>query len=320
MDPARVRLVQRRGPGCYGHNGADDAALDAALIALAIPGPPIHLQWSREDEHAWEPYGPAMVVELRASLDAAGRVIDWSHDSYSDTHRTRPRPGANRIGPARMLATHLIDNPVPPFVAQPFLSASLAGVHRNADPIYAFPRRRIVKHLVRDMPLRTSTLRSLGAYTNVLAIETMMDALAEAAGADPLAFRLAHLDDARAQAVLNAVAERVRWGTPRAHSRSRARTRLRALHQPEGPRRGRRRPRSGRRGERARRERITLAADAGEIVDRDGLALQLEGGALQSLSWTLYEAVRYGPDGVTSATGRRTRCCASTARRTSTWC
>ena len=86
MDPAHVRLIQKRGPGCYGHNGADDAALDAALIALALPGKPIHLKWSREDEHAWEPYGPAMVVEVRASLDAT---------AASSIGRTRP--GATRI-------------------------------------------------------------------------------------------------------------------------------------------------------------------------------------------------------------------------------
>lgn len=299
MDPAKVRLIQQRGPGCYGHNGADDAALDAALIALALPGPPILLKWSREDEHAWEPYGPAMVVEVRASLDGDGRVIDWSHDCWSDTHRTRPRPGPGRIGPARMLATHLIDDPVPPFVAQPFLSASLAGVHRNADPIYNFAQRRIVKHLVRNMPLRTSTLRSLGSYANVLAIETMMDELAHAAGVDPLDFRLRHLDDPRAHAVLEAVAERANWRARRAspgHGYGLAFIRyinqkayaavVAELAVDDAAQ--------------VRVQRITIAADAGQIIDHDGLRLQLEGGALQSLSWTLHEQVTYDGAGITS--------------------
>ncbi len=299
LEPEHVRLVQRRGPGCYGHNGADDAALDAALVAMAMPGPPIHLQWSREDEHAWEPYGPAMVVEVRASVDAGGRIVDWNHETWSDTHRTRPRPGAGQIGPARMLATRFLDTPPTPFVVQPFLSVPLAGVHRNAEPGYNFERRRIVKHLVRDMPLRTSTLRSLGAYANVMAIETTMDSLAREAGIDPLAFRLAHLDDPRAKAVLEAAAERAQWGrraTPEGHGRGLAYARyinkkayaavIADLEVDDAAN--------------VRVHRLTIAADAGQIVDRDGLALQVEGGALQSLSFTLHEAVKYDANGILS--------------------
>jgi CO/xanthine dehydrogenase Mo-binding subunit len=303
MDPANVRLIQKRGPGCYGHNGADDAALDAALIALAVPGKPILLKWSREDEHAWEPYGPAMVVDVRASIDRNGRVIDWSHETWSDTHRTRPRPGPNRVGPARMLATHFVENPDAPFVPEPFLSASWAGVHRNATPYYTFPQPRVVKHLVRGMPLRTSTLRSLGSYTNVLAIETMVDALALAAKADPLAFRLAHLADPRAHAVLRAVAERANWpARPPATSSSAMRGRGLAFARYNN--------------HKAYAavivdlevdaaanvlvDNVTIAADAGQIIDRDGVRLQVEGGVYQSISWTLYEAVKYDADGITT--------------------
>ena len=299
MNPDRVRLLQRRGPGVYGHNGADDAALDAALIARAVRGRPVLLKWSRADEHGWEPYGPAMVVSIRASLDSAGRVVDWSHESWSDTHRTRPRPGPNGVGPARMLSMRLVSSPVPPFVPEPFLSAPLAGIHRNASPYYSFPRTRVIKHLVRNMPLRTSTLRSLGSYANVLAIETTMDKLALAAGIDPIDFRLDHLKDERAQAVLRAVAELAQWGASR------------------------RRPGAGRGLAFARYNnlkayaaivvdlevndaaevclrRIFIAADAGQIVDRDGLALQLEGAALQSASWTLYEQVTFDERGISS--------------------
>jgi CO/xanthine dehydrogenase Mo-binding subunit len=299
MDPAHVRLVQRRGPGAYGHNGADDAALDAALIARALPGRPVLLKWSREDEHAWEPYGPAMVVEVRASLDSARQVTDWSHETWSDTHRTRPRPGPNGIGPARMLSSHLVGNPAPKFVPEPFLSAPLAGIHRNADPYYTVGRKRVVKHLVRNMPLRTSTLRSLGSYANVMAIEATMDELARAAGVDALEFRLRHLDDERAHAVLEAAAERADWGRATAaagQGRGLAFARynnLKAyaavvadltvddaanLHL----------------------RKLVLAADAGQIIDSDGLALQLEGAALQSASWTLYEQVTFDEGGITS--------------------
>jgi CO/xanthine dehydrogenase Mo-binding subunit len=299
MDPTHVRLVQRRGPGAYGHNGADDAALEAALIARALPGRPVLLKWSRADEHGWEPYGPAMVVAVRASLDNAGRVIDWSHDTFSDTHRTRPRPGPNRIGPGRMISTRLLAGPVPPFVPEPFLSAPLAGIHRNAYPYYRFPRARVVKHLVRDMPLRTSTLRSLGTYANVLAIETTIDELARKAGIDALEFRLRHLDDERAHAVLHAAAERAQWGRdsrPPGHGRGLAFARynnLKAyaavivdLEVDDAAN--------------VLLKQIMIAADAGQIVDPDGLALQLEGAALQSASWTLYEQVTFDEKGITS--------------------
>jgi len=297
MDAANVRLIQKRGAGCYGHNGADDAALDAALVALAVPGKPIMLKWSREDEHAWEPYGPAMVVEVRASLDRHGRVIDWSHEAWSDTHRTRPRPGPDQAGPRRMLATHFIEDPVPPFVPEPFLSAPWAGVHRNAYPLYTFPRTRVVKHLVRGMPLRTSTLRSLGSYTNVLAIETMIDALALAAKIDPLAFRLAHLDDPRAHAVLNAVAERANWGA-RANSAMRGRGLAFAQYNNHKAYAAVIVDLSVDDAANVHVEKVTIATDAGQIVDRDGVRLQVEGGVYQAVSWTLLEEVRYAADGI----------------------
>lgn len=299
MEIASVRLVHELGPGCYGHNGADDAALDAALVAKAVPGKPILLKWTREDEHAWEPYGPCMVVEIRASLDRDGRVVDWSHESYSDTHRTRPRPGPNRVGPARLLSMRYVSNSVPPFVPEPAMSAPLAGVHRNADPLYTFRDRRIVKHLVRDMPLRTSTLRTLGGYLNVLAIESMMDELASAADVDPLEYRLRNLNDERARAVLEVVAERAGW---------------------------RRRQKEPGRGQglafarynnlksyaavivelevddaaEVHLRRAVIAADAGKVVDAAGLSMQLEGGLIQAASWMLYEEVTWDERGITS--------------------
>jgi CO/xanthine dehydrogenase Mo-binding subunit len=192
-----------------------------------------------------------------------------------------------------------VSDPVPPFVPEPFLSAPLAGIHRNAYPYYAFPRKRVVKHLVRNMPLRTSTLRSLGTYGNVFAIESTMDELARAAGVDALEMRLRHLDDERALAVLNAVAERAEWGRASAepgHGRGLAFARynnLKAyaavvvdLEVDDAAN--------------VHLRRFVLAADAGQIVDSDGLALQLEGAALQSASWTLYEQVTFDEGGITS--------------------
>lgn len=296
MAESEIHLIHLEGPGCYGHNGADDVVLDAALLARAIPGRPILVQWSRGDEHRYEPYGPAMIVELEASLDG-GRVVDWNHAVFSYTHSGRPRP--NSEGTTLLAASEIEDGlPVPE--PRPGISYH-GGIHRNADPLYRFPRRSIVKHFVENSPLRTSSLRSLGAFANAFAIESFMDELALAANLDPLFFRLDHLDDARAQGVLERVARVAGWD--------------RELDQPEGGlRRGRgigfaqyknqkcyaavvaeltANPETGV----IELERLVIAADAGCIINPDGLSSQLEGGAVQGASWTLKEAVRLGPEG-----------------------
>lgn len=299
MDPDKLRVVQVRGPGAYGHNGADDAAFDAALVALAIPNRPILLKWTRADEHCWEPYGPAMVVSTRASIDAAGVIIDWSHETFSGTHRTRPRPGPDKAGPKRLLATHHVEDPLPSFVPEPALSASMAGIHRGAYPYYTISHPRVVKHLVHDLPMRTSTLRTLGSFANVMAIETTMDQLAQAAGKDPVDFRLANLNDERAKAVIRMVSDAAGWKGPR---------------QEDGHGRGFAFARYNNRkayaavvadvfiGDDAdlRFRKVTIAVDAGEIIDRDSLSLQIEGGAIQAASWIRYEEVLYDQDGIIS--------------------
>ena len=208
--PDAIRVSHVEGAGCYGHNGADDVSLDAALLARAVPGRRVLLRWTREDEHAWEPYGPPAVVDLQASLDADGAVVAWSHDVVGNTHIARPMPGGGR---GRLLASRYLEGGEPPDPPRPILAYHV-GIHRNADPLYAFPRRRIVKHFVANTPIRVSSLRALGAFANVFAIESFMDELAEAAGSDPLDFRLRHLDDERARAVLVAAAERAGWGEP----------------------------------------------------------------------------------------------------------
>jgi CO/xanthine dehydrogenase Mo-binding subunit len=202
-----IDVVHVPGAGCYGHNGADDVALDAALAARAVPGHPVLLKWERGDEHGWEPYGPAMVMDLQASLDDGGRVIHWCHETYSDTHTARLVTPGNT---SRLLGAWHLATPLAAPKARPNMGFH-GGIHRNADPLYDFPERRVVKHLVADLPLRTSALRSLGAYGNVFAGESFMDELAQASGADPLAFRLAHLTDPRGRAVLGAAAAKANW-------------------------------------------------------------------------------------------------------------
>ena len=298
LDPADVRVIHVPGAGCYGHNGADDAALDAALVARACAGRHVLLKWTRAQEHTWEPYAPCMAVGLQAALDETGQIIGWRHDGYSDTHLARPRSGPDQAGPSRLLAARHIENAAPLFRPVPSM-ARHAGIHRNADPLYIFEQRSIAKHLVGGLPLRTSAMRTLGAFANVFAIESFIDELAAVAGADPLAYRLRHLRDERAGTVLRRVAAAARWPgralaagealglglaqykNAQAYAAVCARLRVddaAVVHL----------------------EHLYIAADAGRVVDPDGLAAQLEGGAVQGASWALFEAVEYGARGISS--------------------
>ena len=297
-----VQVVHAPGAGCYGHNGSDDAALEAALVARAFPGRAVLLKWSREDEHAWEPYGPAMRIELRADIDRGGSIGYWSHETYSDTHVMRSRSDIVGSPADKFLAPRYFANPVRAPEPAPNLTAN-GGIHRNATPAYAFPETRIVKHLVHDMPLRVSALRTLGAYANVFAAESFMDELAFEAGADPLDYRRRHLEDARTRAVLDAAAERFGWtarptggGAGAGSGRGIAVARYKnaksysavAVEVHVGD------------DAKVALRRAVIAADAGEIVDPDGLSAQLEGGFVQAASWTLLEAVSWDRDGITS--------------------
>jgi len=297
LDVGAVRCVHAEGSGCYGHNGADDVALDAALLARAVPERPVRLQWMRDDEFAWEPYGSAMIARAKASLDASGRIVDWDHEVWSHTHSTRPSaPGADN----NLLASWYVAEPSKPGpptnIPQP-----AGGGDRNAVPLYDFPNQRVVNHLITGMPLRVSALRTLGAYTNVFAIESFMDELAVATEQDPAAFRLAHLSDRRAREVLEVVTRRAAWKAGEKGDGVRGRgiafakyknlaTYVAVIAEVE----------IDRKSARIRVPRAFAAADAGQIINLDGLANQIEGGMIQSTSWTLHEAVRFDRDGVTS--------------------
>jgi CO/xanthine dehydrogenase Mo-binding subunit len=298
MDEDNLRLIHTPGAGCYGHNGADDAAMEAALIARANPDKPILLKWSRDDEHAWEPYGTCMTMDLTASVDKNGAVLHWNHESYGDTYSMRPRAGANQVGPRRLIATHLLSDPLEPLIMGPTMGRHV-GIHRNQDPLYAFPNTRIVKHLVRGLPLRTSALRALGAYGNVFAIESFMDELAEEAGIDPVNFRLRHLEDDRGKAVLKKVANRMKAWTSESDAAigqgiAFAQYKNNSAYAAVGI------EVEVNDAAEIRLVRAVIAADAGQIVDPDGLIAQFEGGLIQAASWTLHEAVQFDSGGITS--------------------
>ncbi len=285
-----VRHVE--GSGCYGHNGADDVALDAALLARATGGRPVQVQWMRDDEFAWAPCGPAMALTLRASLASDGGIVDWRHELWSNGHSARPGRSDN---PALVAAWHLARPFKRPAAINMPLPAGAAD--RNAVPLYDFPSQRVVNHYVREMPVRTSALRSLGAYANVFAIESFMDELADAAGLDPVEFRLRHLKDERARTVVEAAAQRANWTgwTPaegRGHGIGFAKYKnlgayCAVVAEVEVD-------------NEVRVKRLVLAVDVGLVINPDGVINQIEGGAIQSTSWTLKEQVKLDARGITS--------------------
>jgi CO/xanthine dehydrogenase Mo-binding subunit len=295
MKAGDIRCVHTEGSGCYGHNGADDVALDAALLARGAPGRPVRVQWMRDDEFGWEPFGAAMTMKAKATL-SEGRIVDWNYDVWSNTHSTRP---SEQGGVNLLAAWYLADPkaPAPPHnIPQP-----AGGGDRNAVPLYDFPRQHVVNHLIKEMPLRVSALRTLGAYANVFALESFMDELALAAGADPAAFRLAHLADPRARAVIEAVARKANWQAGQKGDGGKGRgigfakyknlaTYVAVIADVEVDRT------SGA----VRVPRVYAAVDSGLIINPDGLANQIEGGIIQSTSWTLKEEVRFNPDGIVS--------------------
>lgn len=286
VEEGRIAVIHMDGAGCYGHNGADDAALDAALLARAVPGRPVRVQWMREDEFGWEPYGPAMVVKLKADLDQQGNVVGWTEDIWSNSHSTRP----NGLGGINLLAAwHLAQ----PFKPSPPRNPPLpgGGSHRNGIPIYEFPNERVTNRLVKRMPVRVSALRALGATANVFAIESFMDELAAAAGADPVEFRLRHLKDPRARAVIETVAAKAGWRRGEKGDGTRGRgigfarykngaCYVAVIVEVEA-------------GNEIAVKRAWAAIDAGLVINPDGIANQTEGGIIQTVSWALKEAVQY---------------------------
>jgi CO/xanthine dehydrogenase Mo-binding subunit len=288
-----ILVRHMEGAGCYGHNGADDVALDAALAARAVPGRPVRLLWSRAEELGWGPMSSAMLVDIEASLDAAGSIVDWREEVTSHGHSSRPGRGALPT----LLAVEYMDPPreIPNALNPPL--ASGGGAQRNAVPAYRIPRLSIGLKRLAAMPLRVSALRGLGAPANVFAIESVMDELAQMNSEDALAFRLRHLDDPRGREALALAAEMAGWhgrvkregfGLGLAYARYKhtgaycaVAAEIEAL-------------------DRVVCRRLWIAADVGEVINPDGVVNQYEGGAIHGVSMALKEAVAFSPRAVTS--------------------
>jgi len=289
-----ITVEHMEGAGCYGHNAADDVALDAVLLAKSAGGRPVRVQWSREGEMSRGPFGPAMVVEIEADLDANDEILDWRHTIWSNGHTSRP---VGKAPPALLAATELRD-PFPHRISENQGQAAGGGADRNSIPLYDFPSWQIEYHRLLSMPVRTSALRSLGAQANVFAIESFLDELATERGEDPAGFRLRHLSDERAKDVIRTAARHARWKPAKqsgyGYGISFARYKNTGAYcavvaEIEGD-------------EEIKVKKLTLAVDVGEAINPDGVINQIEGGAIQATSWTLKERVRFDRERITSTT------------------
>ncbi len=295
----QVQVSHVEGAGCYGHNGADDVAFDAAWLSHLIPGRPVRVQWTRQAELGHAPLAPAMAVEIQVGLNAEGHIAEWTQTVWSQGHGTRPGRGQT---PA-LLGTWQTAKPQPVTMAVNAAMAVGGGSERNAQPPYDVASVKVINHRVLNMPFRVSAMRALGAPTNVFAAESVMDELALRCAQDPLAFRLAHLrstGQTRAVAVLRKAADMAGWTTAR------------PANKPEGLGRGLAYARYKNTGaycavvvelvveEKVKLHKLWTAVDLGHVVDADGAANQIEGGALQAASWALCESAQLSPQGVIS--------------------
>jgi CO/xanthine dehydrogenase Mo-binding subunit len=276
LPPEHVRVRYVEASGCYGHNGADDVAAAAALLSQAV-GAPVRLQYMRADEQAWDPKGPAMVVDLRGALDEHGAVAAWEYRVYSPTHNGRPDGVAGNTLPGLLLGK----TPVVTYI----------GGDRNAPNNYTFPAQTVT---IVDQPtalVRQSAMRGLGGPGNTFANESFIDELAHLAGADPLEFRLRHLSEPRAVAVLEAL--RPDWkpgrGVAFCHYEN-TQAIVAAIADVDVDRK------TGV----VRVNQFWIAHDCGLVVNPDGLRNQIEGNAVQATSRALKESVNFAKGAVTS--------------------
>ena len=287
-----ITVEHMEGAGCYGHNAADDVALDAVLLAKAAGGRPVRVQWSREDELSHAPFGAAMAIEIEADLDDKSEIVDWRHSIWGNGHTARPGRAAQ---PALLAATELA-KPHPRYIATNPPQANGGGADRNSVPLYDLPSWQVECHRLLTMPIRTSALRTLGAQGNVFAIEYFLDELAAERGEDPVDFRLRHLKDPRARDVIRAVAGRANWKPEKragiGYGIGFARYKNTGAYcavvaEVEG-------------SEHISVKRLTIAVDVGEAINPDGVINQIEGGAIQATSWVLKERVRFDRQRITS--------------------
>jgi len=291
MDPKDVRIQYLDGAGCYGRNGHEDATADAALISKLI-GEPVRVQWSREDEHGWDPKGPPTLVEISGGLDAQGNIIAWDSELWV--------PKADITEWPRTLAATLAGIPQKEAI-------NPGNIHRNLDPSYPFANQKAVAHRLASTPFRPSWIRTPGRMQNTYANEVFIDECAAAAGADPVEYRLRYLTDPRGIAALRAAANLAKWDTRPSPRREQsgpiARGRGVAYVKYENARTyvaGVAEVEVNKQTGAIRCTRFYVAHDCGLIINPDGVRAQIEGNIIQTVSRTLKEELRWNRSRVTS--------------------
>jgi nicotinate dehydrogenase subunit B len=294
MSPENVRCIYIEGSGCYGRNGHEDAAADAALLAKAL-GRPVRVQWMREDEHGWDPKGPPTLIDLRAALDEEGNVQAWESEFFVPLQT----PGGFNVP---LIAATLGGMPADDHIAP-------GNIFQNSAIPYKFANIKTQLHRLENTPFRPSWIRTPGRMQNTYANECFMDELAAAVSADPVEFRLKYLDpaDKRGIEVLSRVAALAKWekrpsgkadqsgdvvkGRGVAYCKYElVRTYIAAVADVEVKRST---------GD-IRVTKFYLAHDCGQIINPDGLKNQLDGNIIQTISRTLLEELKFNRSMVTS--------------------
>lgn len=293
-----INCTHIEGSGCYGHNGADDVAGDAAVLSDAVDGRPVRVQWMRSQEHQWEPYGSAMLTEVRAGLSEDGQIVGWDYGVWSYTHSTRP-PGQPLLA-GRYFEEPIGDRAIAPNPTSP-IPLPTGGGTRNSIPLYEFENTRVTHNFLPTPDVRVSALRALGAYANVFTLESFVDELAAAADADPVEFRLDHLEDDRAVDVIETTAELADWndrdlednqgmGFGFAQYKNLSAYTAVAVTATVDEESGE-----------VSVDQAFAVDDSGEVVNPHGVRQQIRGGIIQSTSWTLYEDVDFDAEGPTDS-------------------
>ena len=280
----KVRVVYLDGAGCYGMNGHDDASVDAAMISKAL-GRPVRVQWTREDEHGWDPKGPPQLLALEGALGADRRIAAWRTEMWIPK-ATANLPNIPLLGPEAA------------GIAQP-QGLSTGLIMQNGDPPYAVPNLEVVVHWLKDSPLRPSNIRAPGKIANSFAVESFVDELATKAGRDPLAFRLEGLADPRGIEVIRRAAALIGWDAPRRPGRGLGFSYVHYKHNETYVAMAM--DAEVDRGSGAIRvHRVACAHDCGLVINPDAVRLQVEGNILQTLSRALFEETTFDRSRVTS--------------------
>jgi nicotinate dehydrogenase subunit B len=282
-----VRVVYLDGSGCFGMNGHDDAAADAALLSRAV-GRPVRVQWSREDEHGWDPKGPPQLLALEGAVTGDGRIAAWRTEMFF------PKATAS-LPNMPLLALDAAG------IAQtPGITTGL--ISQNGDPPYAVPHQEVVVHWLPTSPLRPSNFRAPGKVANCFAVESFTDMLAAAARRDPVEFRLQGLSDPRGIEVIRRTAALIGWQSrsqPGATGRGRGFAYVHYKHNESYVAMAIEADVDRATGA-IRVRRVACAHDCGLVINPDALALQIEGNILQTLSRSLFEEVAFDRARVTS--------------------